>query len=59
MECGKKWFVMDFAKDRYIEEALPQKCAYFGQKGLEKTFRAKWIKKYPAGYVWRREFPCL
>lgn len=45
MEYGKKWFLMDFVKDRYIEEAFPKKCAYFDKIGLGKTFRIKWLEK--------------
>ena len=45
MECGKKWFLMDFVQEQYIAEAFPEKEAYFAYKSAAKAGRGKRIGK--------------
>lgn len=45
MECGKKWFLMDFVQEQYIAEAFPEKEAYLTYKSAAKAGSGKRIGK--------------
>lgn len=45
MECGKKWFLMDFTEEQYIAEAFPKKSAYFRRDEAAKTGRIRRVKR--------------
>lgn len=45
MECGKKWFLMDFVQEQYIAETFPEKGVYFRPDKAQKTERKRRVTR--------------